>query len=788
MKSARTLFAAVLLLFSASAVGRHEGSSDLVERAQKANPPIAGELKLDGLQSPVTVMRDNWGVAHIYAANQHDLFFAQGFVAAQDRLFQMELWKRAGQGRLAEVLGKFAIDRDRFARLLKYRGDVRREYKSYATDTLSILSAFTDGINAYIRYLNSQTGPGLPISFQLAGFRPEPWKPEDCLSRIAAYSMTGNARIELTNAELLTKIGAEKTQRILDPDPPAKLDAAEGVDYSGLSPNLLDGLVGGDTRIEFAVHNAPVGSNNWTISGKLTESGKPILANDPHRVIALPYLRYMVHLSAPGWDVIGAGEPALPGVAIGHNQHIAWGLTIFPVDQQDLYIEELNPANPLEYKRNGKWQAMRTERSVIQVKDGSPETITLKFTQHGPLLWEAASHNRALALRWVGAEPGTAGYLASLSLDRAQNWNEFLAALERWKLPPENMVYADTEGNIGEQSAGLTPIRTWTGLLPIMGVDGGHEWSGFVPLEQLPRTFNPVEGWFATANNRTFAENYKYKVGYEWATYRVERIRQVLSEFAERQRKIRLQDVEELQRDVYSLPADQLIRMLPRHSDGPERRFLEILKDWDRMMRSTAVAAGLYEIWENHVRSALLEKIAGTSAPKTVHLNTQQAMDFLKFLPADQQQRLLLSTLADAGHELEQQAGPDPALWSWGSLHTMTFRHPLDQLQGAKGLFDLGPVARPGDANTVNATGSGTAGYRQASGASYREIFDLSNWDNSLAINTPGQSGEPGSRHYSDLLPVWAAGQYFPLLYSKEGIEQNVTDVLVLTPAKSNRQ
>jgi len=431
---------------------------------------------------------------------------------------------------------------------------------------------------------------------------------------------------------------------------------------------------------------------------------------------------------------------------------------------------------------------MRTERSVIQVKDGSPETITLKFTQHGPLLWEAASHNRALALRWVGAEPGTAGYLASLSLDRAQNWNEFLAALERWKLPPENMVYADTEGNIGEQSAGLTPIRTWTGLLPIMGVDGGHEWSGFVPLEQLPRTFNPVEGWFATANNRTFAENYKYKVGYEWATYRVERIRQVLSEFAERQRKIRLQDVEELQRDVYSLPADQLIRMLPRHSDGPERRFLEILKDWDRMMRSTAVAAGLYEIWENHVRSALLEKIAGTSAPKTVHLNTQQAMDFLKFLPADQQQRLLLSTLADAGHELEQQAGPDPALWSWGSLHTMTFRHPLDQLQGAKGLFDLGPVARPGDANTVNATGSGTAGYRQASGASYREIFDLSNWDNSLAINTPGQSGEPGSRHYSDLLPVWAAGQYFPLLYSKEGIEQNVTDVLVLTPAKSNRQ
>lgn len=778
MKSVRGLLAAVL--FSQFFFAQ----SDLTERAQKANPPIAGEVKIDGLQSPVKVMRDNWGVAHIYAGNQHDLFFAQGFVAAQDRLFQMELWKRAGQGRLAEILGKSAVERDRYARLLKYRGDMQREYKSYAPDTLPILQAFTDGINAYIGYLNSPGATGLPISFQLAGFKPEPWKPEDCLSRMAAYSMTGNARSELRNAELLTKLGAEKTQQILDLDPPIKLDAPEGVDYSNLFPSLLDGLVGGDTRIELASGNAPVGSNNWTISGKLTATGKPILANDPHRVIALPSLRYIVHLSAPGWDVIGAGEPALPGVAIGHNQRIAWGLTIFPVDQQDLYIEELNPANSLQYKRAGKWESMRTEQTVIAVKDGSPQTVVLKFTHHGPVVWEDATHHHALALRWVGSEAGTAGYLASLAVDRAQNWTEFLAALQRWKLPPENMVYADTDGNIGEQSAGLTPIRSWSGLLPAMGSDGSHEWSGFLPLDQLPRTFNPPEGWFATANNRTIAEDSKYKVGFEWATYRVERIRQVLGGFAAKEHKIRMEDAEDLQRDVYSLPADQLIRMLPRHSDGPERRFLEILKDWDRLMRPTSVAAALYEVWESHMRNTVLEKIAGPSAPKTVHLNTQEAIDCLKSLPADEQQRLLLSTLADAGHELEQTAGPDPALWSWGSLHTMTFRHALDQLPGTKALFDLGPVARPGDANTVNATGSGARGFQQASGASYREIFDLSSWDDALAINTPGQSGEPGSRHYSDLLPVWEAGQYFPLLYSREAIEQNAIDVLVLTPGK----
>jgi penicillin G amidase len=777
MKPAHLLLG-VLALLSFSAA-QQEPKLDLAARAQKAVSPIAGEVKIPGLNQPVKVVRDTWGVAHIYAANQHDLFFAQGFVAAQDRLFQMEMWKRAGQGRLAEVLGSSAVERDRYARLLKYRGDMRKEYKSYAPDALTILQAFTGGINAYIRYIDLPGGPGLPIEFQLAGFKPEPWKPEDCLSRMAAYSMAGNAHAELTNAMLLSKLGSEKAQQMLDPDPPAKLDPAEGVDYSGLTPELLKGLVGGDVRIGFPPASVSVGSNNWTISGKLTATGKPILANDPHRVIALPSLRYIVHLVAPGWDVVGGGEPALPGVAIGHNQHIAWGLTIFPVDQQDLYVEELNPANPLQYKQSGNWQTMRTEKDTINVRGGPAQTILLKFTHDGPVLWEDAAHKRALALRWVGSEPGTAGYLASLAVDRAQNWNEFLAALERWKLPPENMVYADIDGNIGEQSAGLTPIRSWTGLLPVSGTDDRYKWTGFVPLDQLPRVFNPAEGWFATANNRTIPGDYKYKVGFEWATYRVERIRQVLGGFAEKQHKIRTEDAEELQNDVYSIPADQLIRMLPRHSDGPERRFVEMLKDWDRVLRSPSVAGALYEVWERRLRTALLQKITAENQ-SDISFYTQQAMDYLKSLPAADQQQLLLSTLADAGHEMEQKEGTDPALWSWGAMHTITFRHSLDELPQGKRLFDLGPLSRPGDGDTVDATAG--PDFHQASGASYREIFDLSNWDNALAINTPGQSGQPGSRHYSDLLALWEAGQYFPLVYSKEAVEENAADVLTLLP------
>src|SRR5580692_9062087 len=303
-------------------------ASNLEARAKAAVAVIRGTLSVDGLQQIVRVQRDRWGVAHIYAQNQHDLFFSQGFVVAQDRLFQMELWKRSGQGRLAEILGPSAVQRDINARLLRYRGDMDAEYKSYATDTKEILEAFTSGINAYIAEIQKPGGIGLPLEFQLAGFKPEPWKPEDCLNRLAAYSVTGNGSSELRSAQLVALLGPERAAALLELDPPVKLDPAPGIDFSGLSPALLENLVGSDVPLHFP--ETPVqGSNNWTVSGSLTATGKPLLANDPHRVIAQPSLRYIVHLVAPGWNAIGAGEPGLPGVAVGHNEKIAWGFTIF---------------------------------------------------------------------------------------------------------------------------------------------------------------------------------------------------------------------------------------------------------------------------------------------------------------------------------------------------------------------------------------------------------------------------------------------------------------------------
>ncbi len=755
----------------------------LKARALAALSEVSGEFKIDGLLQPVSVLRDRWGVAHIYAQNQHDLFFAQGFVAAQDRLFQMELWKRSGQGRLAEILGPSALQRDVNARSLSYRGDMKLELESYSPDTREILESFTQGINAYIASRTASGAQGLPLEFQIAGFQPEPWKPIDCLNRMAAFSMTGNAFAELAHAQATQTVGAEAASKLFDFDPPVKLDPAPGAGLSGLTPALLRNLVGSDTRIVFS--KPPQESNNWTISGKLTRSGKPLLANDPHRVIAEPSLRYMVHLVAPGWDVIGAGEPGLPGVALGHNQNIAWGFTIFGLDQQDLYLEDLNPANPLQYKTAHGWDNMQVRKEVFGIR-GSPDVeVDLKFTNHGPVLWQDGK--RALALRWVGAEAGTAGYLGSLAVDRAQNWKDFEAAMPRWKVPSENIVYADREGNIGEHSVGLAPLRKqWTGLLPVPGA-GGYEWSGFVPAEELPHQFNPAAGFVVTANHKMIPEGYPYKVGYSWADpYRFQRITQVLQK-ARSGDKLDVEALEHLQSDVLSLPAMQLIeRLRTEIASQKTSAGAELLLRWNGEVTRESAAAALYEVWlQIVIRETMNRAVPQPLRSTTEDWSAHQVLGYLGRMSQSMQNHsnsLLSNSLEEAWRELEKVEGPDPATWSWGKLHVVRFRHPLDQTEGSTALLDPGPVPRPGDEYTVNATGYSGNSLDQVSGASYREILDLSDWDHSVAVNTPGQSGQPGSPHYSDLLPLWSEGRYFPLLYSREAVEKEVTDRLLLKP------
>ena len=755
---------------------------------------IQGDKTIPGLKMPVRVQRDRWGVAHIYAKNQHDLFFAQGFVVAQDRLFQMELWKRSGQGRLAEVLGASAVERDSNARRLRYRGNMDAEFKSYAPDAKAILEAFTSGINAYIDAAGAPDGPGLPVEFEMAGFRPEHWQPEDCLNRLAAYAMTGNAGTELQHAELVSLLGARQATDLFELDPAVALDPAPAANYTGLSQKLLKDIVSSDQRVEFRPLRE---SNNWTISGNLTATGKPLLANDPHRVIAQPSLRYIVHLVAPGWNVIGAGEPGLPGVALGHNEHIAWGFTIFGLDQQDLYLESLDPADPERYATASGWQRMETRTEVIGVRNSKSVPVQVKFTRHGPVLWQDGT--RALALRWVGAEPGTAGYLGSLALDRAQNWQQFESAMPRWKVPSENIVYADRQGNIGEHSAGLAPWRkTWTGMLPVPG-NGAFEWSGFVPTPDLPHSFNPAADFIATANQKMIPDHYGYAVGYEWEDpARYLRAKELLEAAKSTGHKLTVADMEAFQLDVVSLHARALQNLLrtalaDETIKAPEqdRSAAQLLLSWDCALRADSPQAALYELWVMELRKAVTVLMVPENARAALgELSTRQVIAVLTqphagvVGSATQQDtaRLLFSTLQDARTRLVALQGTDMRGWSWGHLHHVRFLHPLDKLSGGAELLDRGPVERPGDGDVLQATWFGNDSFDQLDGASYRQVVDLADWDNSRAINVPGQSGQPRSKHYDDLLPLWSEGRYFPFVYFKEAVDRNTTDTLQLVP------
>jgi penicillin amidase len=770
-----------------------QSAAEWEARAKAAVSLIQGKLHLAGLRAPVRVARDRWGVAHIYAENQHDLFFAQGFVAAQDRMFQMELWKRSGQGRLAEVMGESELQHDIRARLMRYRGDMQAEYASYSPDTKEILEAFTEGINAYIADRKRPGGQGWPVEFIAAGFEPEPWRPEDCLNRMAAYAVTLNGVSELAHAQAVAAIGPDKARGLFALDPPVPLDPPGRVDYAGFSPELLKDLVGSDRRMNFEPPSvlpkkaallsgefSSEGSNNWTVSGLMTKSGKPLLANDPHRIMAEPSLRYIVHLVAPGWDVIGAGEPALPGVSVGHNEKIAWGFTIFGLDQQDLYVEEKNPQNPGQYRTEKGWEEFQVEKDSVGVRGQAAVRVELKFTRHGPVLWEDAS--RALVLRWVGTEPGTAGYLGSLAVDRAQNWGDFEEAMKRWKVPSENIVYADVEGNIGEHSVGLAPLRkNWDGVLPVPGT-GGYEWAGFVPTGELPHSFNPPAQFVATANHKMIPEGYPYKVGNEWAPpERFRRITEVLEDARAKHRALTLEDMEQLQSgDVLSIPARGRQALLRQTAEDPENPYRRMILDWDCRFSRDSAAAALYEAWDSELEAAVASKQLPPGLPKLhVPMPHLVAEYWSSATPADRD-RTLLDALNAGGEKMKKLQGNDPRKWAWGKLHVMRFRHGLDQLLPA-GLVDPPAVERPGNGTTVNATYGPKLG-EQIAGASYREILDPGEWDHSVAVNTPGQSGQPGSKHYADLLPVWSEGGYFPLSFSAAAVEKAAADVMELLP------
>jgi penicillin amidase len=753
-------------------------------------------ISLPGLREPVEIIKDRWGISHIYAANQRDLFFAQGYNVARDRLFQLELWRRQATGTTAEIVGRRGLDADIGVRLLRARVDMDAEMRHYHPDGPEIITAFVEGINAYID--STRADPEmLPMEFGLLGIKPEHWTPEVVVSRHNGLYRNLTSEISLARRVAAPGADLDRIRAGFTPPDPA-LELAEGLDVSVLSTEITrlysrsrssiqfrpEDIVDPAMRAEFfdesieEANPAEQGSNNWVVAGSKTFSGLPMMANDPHRSQQIPSLRYWVHLVAPGWNVIGGGEPSLPGVSIGHNESGAWGLTIFATDQEDLYVYDLNPDDPLQYRYRDGWETMRVERETIAIEGESPVQVELRFTRHGPVLHVDAENDKAYALRAGWLEIGGAPYLASLRMDQARTWEEFREACRYSHTPSENMIWSDVEGNIGWQVVGIAPDRpNWDGLFPVPG-DGRFEWSGFIPIRELPHTLNPAEGNFASANQYNIPSGHPHRLGYSWSSpIRFVRIQELL----EVGRKFTVTDMMQFQTDELSIPARNMVPLLRGliSSDARAQRAIETLLDWDFVLDRDSTAAAIYSEWRGRVASS--DALPGGTMAQIDALVSPDG----RFGPDPLAGRdaLLVRSMEEAVARLSSRHGEEMNAWRYGGErgHYIQLRHPLGRAVNAelRARLDLGPLPRGGDGSTVNNTGNGG---NQTSGASFRLIADASNWDNSVGTNAPGQSGDPASPHYADLLSIWADNKFFPVFFSRAKVESVAQGRWVLSP------
>ncbi len=751
-----------------------------------------------GLAAPAELIVDRWGIPHIYAQSSRDAFFLQGWNAARDRLWQIDLWRKRGLGRLSASLGPAYVAQDRATRLFLYRGDLAAEWAAYDPGGREAVEAFAAGVNAYVADVRAGKRP-LPVEFKLTDSRPEDWKPEDIL-RIRSHALVSNVASEVARARTICAGGVEADTLRRKLEPAHKVTVPKGLDPCDVPANVLADYVLATEPVSFKPspprplaqvidERSAEGSNNWTISGSRTATGRPILANDPHRAVGTPSLRYIAHLDAPGLSIIGAGEPALPGVSLGHNGTAAFGLTIFYIDQEDLYAYETRGD---AYRYKGGFEPMTVVRETIEVKGEAPREVELHFTRHGPVVFQDDAKGRAFAIRTIWNEPGLAGYFGSSRLWRAKGWDDFQKARDRWGAPPLNLVYADSKGDIGWSAAGRTPVRpNWDGLMPVPG-DGRYEWAGFVEDGGLPTAKNPAAGYFATANAMNIPAEPAYprdrrKLGFEWADpSRTQRVHEVLDALP----KSTLADSMALQVDSVSPQARRGVALVKglQSADPDVARALALLSAWDGHESTDSAAAAIYETWAvkhlgRHTAvaaglSADAQKLIGTGAPDPM-------LTWLEARPAKVRDPILLSSLADAVGELKGRLGPDMATWTWGRLHRATFVPAVAALADPQlaAQMTVGPLQVPGSSSTPRAATWRAEDFAQSAGASVRIVLDVGAWDNSMAINTPGQSADPTSPHYRDLFPLWAAGAYVPLRFSRAAVEADAETLLRLTPA-----
>lgn len=754
-------------------------------------PPVR-RRKVAGHVGPIDIIDDHLGVPHIRATTKADAFFGQGYVVARDHLFAIDLDYRRRAGRLAESFGAPFTDHDEAARLLRYRGEPEAELAALGHETRACLEAYVAGVNA--RIAECAADPTLlPLEYGILKMAPLRWDAREMM--VGRDIAVGNLEDKIRRARL-AHAGRLDLDAICAPlRPPAPITPAPGLDLAAIAPEDLGILHKAAKGLPFGTlvdeagrrtDNANAGSNAWTLAGSRTASGRPILANDPHIGIGGFAPRHVVHLTAPGLDVIGAGAPGLPGIMQGHTDRFAFGRTNFHIDQEDVFILTLNPANPEEYRHQGAWRRFERVEETIAIAGAAPRAITLRASVHGPVTTHDPARSRAVAVASVhlGARGSTMGSMVAINL--ARDWDSLIRAVAHHP-PPTNLHYADVRGNTGWHAIGYVPERQGhNGLLPVPG-DGAFDWQGIRAVADMPAVLNPAKGWFASANQNNVPAGYGRPMAHSFsAPFRYHRIEAVLPARA----RHTVADSVALQHDVHSEPARRLLALLPATATGDSGRALGLLRAWDGRITGDTGAPALYEMLVTSVQRHLLDTLVPPDLRTLVPLVDSEALltlleqpdPRLGPAPAAARAMLLDKALAEAWQAAHKALGDDPAAWRWDTLHTVRIVHPLSVVPAIASAFPpIDTAGTGGDTTTVMARWYRPGGsFTVAGGASYLMVVDVGGWDNSVFLNLPGQSADPRSPHRQDLYAPWIAGQMQPLLFSAAAVDRHASARAVL--------
>jgi penicillin amidase len=796
MKTFQKILVYFLILVAVLAVA---GFFILSGMKRGAVPAYGGESKIEGLESEVTVYRDERGMPHIYALSEHDLYFAVGYIMSQERLWFMDLIRRITTGRLSEVMGADLVETDKFLRSLEMTSKSKLVLSSEDPEILSYMQAYADGVNRYI----ADAGNKLPPEFRILGYKPEPWKLED-IANIIGYMGWDLAKDNLTSDlfyySLAKKIGPEKALQLI-PDwdavssyvfPDLEIDEA-------LLKSAHSFISSMDTLEAMGIPSFS-GSNNWAVSGARSTTGKPILANDMHLSFGSPGIWMQMHQVVPGkLNVTGVVVPGQPFVVAGHNEKIAWGMTNLMVDDIDLFSEKINPDNGNQYFFDGEWRNMKVKKEIINIKGGGKDSVVIRFTHRGPIVSGFRDvKDAALSMRWAGYDYSDEIRSVAL-LNRAGTWDNFRSAISSFRSISQNFVYADVDGNIGLNTGGGVAVRKGNGSLIRQGESDEFDWKGFVPFEHLPSSFNPAIGYVSSANNKTVSDAYPYYISTNFALpYRINRIRQMLNE----KEKFSTDDFMKMQLDQHSDYAAMLTPFIVKLEEkkgelsDAEATALKTMSEWDYDMNADKIAPTIFEFFRSDLAKNLLSdelgelygQLTGTARDYYIYRILKNGPDnWVDDVSTAQKEELIditLKSFRETIAELTGKYGADQSKWLWGDVHRIVIEHPLGKVKILDRVFGLNSdeFRVGGSSHTVSPYSYGP-GFIVNHGASERHIFNAANWDESYTVIPTGASGVPASEFYLSQTKNYIEGKYYKDAFTEGAVKAAAKYTLVLKPA-----